>query len=194
VITPIENEDERIENYFANEKVCFAAFAALYSELVPEELYRDIVKYPTEHLLRYWDKDSAQYDQSKLDGPYNFEYFLWFVPCVKDAEVRQRLTAVLRQNPAQFWEVDFSKSDSDYVHLPCDYGVCSPDCIVYPAVRELVDDALSYRIKQQCPDGKWPLGWSFGKSEGLRRLQTLYEAHRTNEMLVKLKRFGRIEL
>ena len=37
-ITPIESEDERIEKYDANEKACFAAFVALYSELVPDEL------------------------------------------------------------------------------------------------------------------------------------------------------------
>ena len=78
VITPIENEDERIKNYDANEKACFAAFVALYSELIPDEMYRDIIKYPTEHILRHWDKNSPDYDKSFLDGPYNFEYFLWF--------------------------------------------------------------------------------------------------------------------
>ena len=52
VITPIEDEDERIRRYDVNEKVCFAAFIALYSELVPKELYKDIIKYPTEYILR----------------------------------------------------------------------------------------------------------------------------------------------
>ena len=90
-------------------------------------------------------------------------------------------------------ELDFAKSDSGYVHLPCD-GVTSPDSIVYPAVKGLVDDSLGYRIKQQSEDGRWPLGWSLGEDEAFRKLQVLYEAYKTTGMLVKLKRFNRIEL
>ena len=90
-------------------------------------------------------------------------------------------------------ELDFTKSDNDYVHLPCD-GIASPDNIIYPAVKDLVDDSLDYRIKQQSGDGRWPLGWSFGKDEGLCKLQVLYEAYRTMGMLAKLGRFGRIEM
>ena len=59
-ITLIENEDEKIKNYDANERVCFAAFVALYSEIVPEELYRDIIKYPIEYILRYYDEKLAK--------------------------------------------------------------------------------------------------------------------------------------
>jgi len=192
-ITPIENEDERIKNYDANEKACFAAFVALYSELVPDELYRDIIKYPTEHILRYWDKNSPDYDKSFLDGPYNFEYFLWFVPCLKDKVMADKLTAILRQNPTTFMELDYAKSDNDYVHLPCD-SVDSPDNIIYPAVKDLVDDSLGYRLKQQSDDGRWPLGWSLGEGESFRKLQVLYETYKTLGMLVKLERFGMIEL
>ena len=197
VITPIDNEDERIKNYDANEKACFAAFAALYSELVPEELYQNIIKYPVEHILRYWDENSPEYNKSSRDvfaGPYDFEYFLWFVSCLKDRGLADKLAAILRQNPTACWELDYTKSDNDYVHLPCDYWVCSPDDIIYPAVKVLVDDSLTYRIKQQCEDGKWPLGWSFGEGEELRKLQVLYEAYKTMEMLAKLKRFDRIEM
>lgn len=90
-------------------------------------------------------------------------------------------------------ELDFAKAENDYVHLPCD-AIDSPDNIIYPAVKKLVDDSLEYRMKQQSDDGNWPLGWSFGSGEGLCKLQTLYEASRTMKMLVKLSRFGRIEL
>lgn len=193
VITPIANEDERIKRYDANEKVVFAAFVAYYSELVPEELYHDIIKYPIEYIFRYWDENSPYYNKGIFDEgtPYDFEYFQWFVPCLKDRIIASKLTSVLCQNPTAFMEPDYAKSDHDYVHLPCDI-VASPDSIIYPAVKDLVDDSLGYRMKQQSDDGRWPLGWSLGDEDGFRKLQVLYEASRTLEMLVKLKQFGRI--
>ena len=192
--TPIENEDARIKVYDANEKVCFAAFVSYYSEIVPDELYLDIIKYPIEHILRYWDENSPDYNKNIFEEgePYNFEYFQDFVPYLKDKEVIDKLTSILCQNPTAFMELDFAKSEYDYVHLPCD-SVSSPDSIVYPAVKNLVDESLEYRMKQQSDDGRWPLGWSFGESEALKRLQVKYEAYRTLLMLVKLKQFGRIE-
>jgi hypothetical protein len=192
VISPIEDEDERIRRYDANEKVCFAAFVALYSELVPKELYKDIIKYPTEYILRYYDENSPEYGKVQLSH-YDFEYFQWFVSCLKDKDTADKLTSILRQNPTAFMELDFAKSDNDYVHLPCD-AIDSPNNIIYPAVKKLADESLSYRINQQSDDGRWPLGWSFGESEGLRKLQVLYEAHLSMKMLAKLGRFGRIEL
>ena len=102
------------------------------------------------------------------------------------------MTSVLCQNPTAFMELDYAKSDGDYVHLPCDV-VGSPDSILYPAVKDLVEESLDYRMKQQSEDGRWPLGWSFGSGAGLHNLQIRYEAYRTLLMLVKLKRFGRIE-
>jgi len=194
VITPSESEDERIWQYAANEKVCFAAFVALYPELVPPELYTDIIKYPTEYILRYYDEKSPAYRQDIFDkgSPYDFEYFQWFMSCLPDKEPAAKLTAILRQNPTAFMELDYAKSDDDYVHLPCGW-IDSPDNIIYPVVKEHVDASLEYRMKQQCADGRWPLGWTFGESEGLQRLQTLYETSLTLKMLVKLKRFGRIE-
>jgi len=190
---PMADDEERIRKYNANEQVCFAAFVAYYSEIVPEELYREIIKFPTQHILRYWDENSPEYSETFFDGPYAFEYFLDFVPCLKDKALADKLTAILRQNPTKAWELDFAKSDTDYVHLPCDYGVCSPDNIVYPVVKDLVDEALSYRIRQQCENGKWPLGWSYGDSEGMRRLEAKSDVTRTVNMLVKLNRFGRID-
>lgn len=193
VIAPIEREAERIEKYDANEKVCFAAFVALYSELVPNQLYQDIIKYPIEYILRYWDQNSPDYNKRIFDDAmlYDFEYFQWFVPCLKDKNIANKLTSILCQNPTAFMELDYAKSDNDYVHLPCDV-VGSPDSIIYPTVKDLVDDSLEYRMKQQTDDGRWPLGWSFGEDEEFRKLQILYEAHYTMEMLAKLKRFGRI--
>ncbi|MDD4494831.1 MAG: hypothetical protein PHV32_10900, partial [Eubacteriales bacterium] len=96
-ITPIENENERIEKYDANEKVCFAAFVALYSEIVPEKLYRDIIKYPIEYIMRYWDENSPDYNKNIFveGSPYDFEYFQWFVPCLKDKVIADKLTAIL---------------------------------------------------------------------------------------------------
>lgn len=191
--TPIADEDERIRAYDANEKACFAAFVSYYSELVPDKLYRDIIKYPIEHILRYWDENSPRYDKNIFDSgePYQFEYFQDFVSCLKDGDVKEKLTSILCQNPTAFMELDFAKSESDYVHLPCD-SVNSPDSIVYPAVKNLVDESLTYRLNQQNDDGRWPLGWSFGDDEALQKLQIKYEAYRSLLMLVKLKCFGRI--
>lgn len=193
-ITPLENEDERIEKYDANEKVCFAAFVALYSELVPDELYQDIIKYPIEYILRYYDENSPDYNKEIFDdgSPYDFEYFGWFVLCLKDKDIAEKLTAILCQNPTAFMELDYAKSDNEYVHLPCD-AINSPNNIIYPAVKDLVDDSLGFRIKQQGDDGRWPLGWSFGDSEGFRKLHILYEASRTMGILAELGRFGRID-
>ena len=190
-----DTEDERIKRYEANEFVCFAAFVAYYPEIVPEELYTEIIKYPMQHILRYWDENSPEYDKTLFTdrGPYDFEYFQGFVHCLKDSDIKDRLAAILRQNPTAFMELDYAKSDNDYVHLPCDC-VSSPDSIIYPVVKSLVDDSLAYRMKVQRADGSFPLGWSFGKSDELKRMEKLYEAHLTVEMLIKLKRFGRIEL
>jgi len=105
---------------------------------VPEELYRQIIKYPTEHILRFWDKNSPEHTKAVFDGPYAFEYFLWFVPCLKDKIMADKLTVILQQNPTFAWELDFAKSNTEYVHLPCDYGVCSPDSIIYPVVSNIL--------------------------------------------------------
>jgi len=185
------NEDEKIKGYCANEKACFAAFVALYPEIVPDELCRNILKYPTEHLLRYWNENSAEYDKEIL-SLYDFEYFQWFVSCVKDDILKNKLTEILRQNPTSFMELDFAKSDNEYVHLPCDW-IDSPDNVIYAAVKDLVNESLEWRIKQQADDGRWPLGWSMGDGEEFRKLQVKYEAWITMKMLGKLYRFGLIE-
>lgn len=138
-VTPIEDEDERIRRYDANEKVCFAAFVSCYSGLVPIELYKDILKYPTEHILRYWNENSPNYNRTIFDDgkPYNFEYFQEFIPHLKDRGLANKLISILRQNPTAFMELKFEKSENEYVHLPCD-SIDSPNSIVYPVVKELI--------------------------------------------------------
>lgn len=195
-ISPIENEDERIRKYDANEKACFAAFISYYSEIVPTELCEEILKYPVQHILRYYDINSPTYNHDLFNKncPYPFEYLVANVPYLKDKALVKRLSDILCQNPTAFMELDFARSDTDYVHLPCDWAVKSPDSIIYSTVKELVDESLDYRIKQQAEDGRWPLGWSFGNDKSMKELQTKYETYKTLEMLVKLKCFGKIEM
>lgn len=190
-ITYIEDVNERIKNYNANEKACFAAFVAYYSEIVPEELYRAIIKYPIEHIIRYWDNKSPDFRKSIfIEGePYEFEYFQWFVHCLSEKEVANKLTIILRQNPACFMELDYARSKNDYVHLPCDL-ISFPDNVIYPVVKNIVHDSLEYRMKLQSQDGRWALGWSLGSGKEFQKLQILYEANRTVAMLVKLKLFA----
>ncbi len=190
---PIISEEERIAKYDANQKVCFATFCSYYSELVPQELYNDIIKYPINHILKYWDENSPDYREEIFDKdkPYNFEYFQDFILFLKDKEIVKKLAEILCQNPTAFMELDYSRSDYDYVHLPCD-SVKRPDSVVYDTVSELFNESLNYRINQQSDDGRWPLGWSFGKDEELQKLQLKYETYLSLEFLVKLKRFERI--
>lgn len=191
---PIADEEERIKRYNANERACFAAFVSSYSELVPEDLCRDIIKYPTEHILRYWDENSPCCNKGIFAAgePYDIEYFQWLVPCLKDKSLADRLASILCQNPTAFMELDYAKSEREYVHLPCDV-VQGPESVVYPAVRELVLASLQYRMGQQSGDGRWPLCWSFGEGRGMQALQIKYEVYCTLAMLEKLDRFGMID-
>ena len=104
-----EEEAERVRRYDANEKAIFAAFVAFYPELVPDELYRDILWYPTQHILRHWDRNAPTYDSGLFcEGtPYAFEYFLWLIPFIRDKVLADRLVAILRQNPTAFMEAGF---------------------------------------------------------------------------------------
>lgn len=192
--SPIFDENERVRRYHANEKACFAAILAKYPALVPEHRLREILRCPVEHLLRHWDQHSAQYlpEIFASHEPYDLEYYQILVPCLPDAALRSRAAAILCQNPMAFLELDPEKSDHDYVHLACD-AVDSPENVLYPAIADAVEVSLSHRIGQQAADGRWPLGWFFGDSPGLRALQTKYEAFRTLGMLIKCYNFGRIQ-
>lgn len=110
-------------------------------------MYRDIIKYSIEYILQYWNVNSPEYNEKIFEdgSPYDFEYFGWLVPCLKDKDIAYKLTPVLCQKPTAFMELDYSKSDHDYVHLPCE-TVKFPDSVVYPVVKKLVDDSLEYRL------------------------------------------------
>lgn len=196
----IENEDIRIEKYSANGQASFAAFVALYSELVPQDLYKDIVKYPAEKILRYYDENSPLFRQSRTDKshideiavPYNMKCFQHFVACLKDKPLADKLSVILRQHPTECMQLDYGKWEDGYEELPCDI-VSTPDSVIYPAVKDLVDESLSYLIRQQKDDGAWHLTWHFGAGEAFGILERQYEMHLTMLILAELNRFGRIE-
>ena len=191
--SPIADRVERVRNYDANEKACFAAFVSEYPELVTKDLYDEIIYYPVEHLLRHWDHRSPGYDAKLFDKdcPYPFEYLHNFVVHLKDSVLVKNLSEILCQQPRAFMELHYARSDTEYVHLPCD-NINSPESVIYPAVKELVDESLDHRITQQAEDGRWPLGWSFGNDAAFRDLQLKYEVHLTLSMLLKLRAFNRL--
>jgi hypothetical protein len=196
----IEDENERIGKYNPNGEAALAAFVALYSELVPEGLYRDIIKYPVEKLLRYYDEASPLFGQSRTDdshrndiaSPYNLKCYQQFVKCLPDKALADRLAAILCQNPTACMQLDFKAWEKGYEEIPCDI-VDMPDSVVYPAVKDLVDGSLGYLIRQQSKDGAWHLTWHFGKGKAFRKLEKKWEMHLTMLILAELGRFGRIE-
>lgn len=196
----IEDENIRIKEYSPNGQAAFAAFVALYSELVPDVLYRDIIKYPVEKILRYYDENSPLFRQSATDNfyeddvsvPYNMKCFQQFVACLKDKSLAVRLGEILCQHPADCMQLNFAEWENGYEELPCDI-VVTPDSVIYPAVQELVDHSLSYLIRQQKEDGAWHLNYSFGEGVAFRKLEQEYEMHLTVLILAELHRFGRIE-
>lgn len=199
--TPIADFDERVRQYNPNGEASLAAMVALYPELVPQELYQDIIRYPIEHILRYYDETSplfgksARHDHGHNDNevPYNLKCYQQFVKCLPDKDLADKLAAILRQNPKACMELNYAAWEGDYVELPCDV-VETPDSVVYPVVKDLVDDSLDYLIRRQSSDGAWHLTWTFGEDERFRKLETLYEASYTMRVLASLKRFNRIEL
>jgi hypothetical protein len=196
----IEDEDERIMRYSPNGQATIAAFIAQYSELVPEDLYRDIIKYPVEKILRYYDKASPLYGTGSADdsfyyddqSPYNLKCYQQFVAYLKDKPLADKLTAILRQNPAACMQLDRAKWEQDYFELPCEI-VDTPESIVYPAVKDLVDASLDYLIRQQRDDGCWHLNFRLGEGAEFDKLQSDCETHLTMLILAELKRFGRVE-
>ena len=161
---PIADEDERILKYSPNGQAGIAAFIAEYSELVPEELYKDIIKYPVEKILRCYDKASPLYGKGNIDdsfhtddeSPYNLKCYQKFVACLKDKPLADKLAKILCQNPTACMQLD-------------------------------------YLIRQQNDDGCWHLHWRFGEGEAFAKMQTQFDAHLTMLILSELHRFGRIE-
>ena len=200
VFGPIDNEDERIKEYSANGQAAFSAFVALYKELVPDELYRDIIKYPIEKILGYYDENSPlfrllQTDKSFCDGiavPYNMKCLRQFVACLDDKTLADKLSAILSQHPTECMQLDYIKWEDGYEELPCDI-VQTPESIIYPAVKDLVDESIFCLIRQQKYDGAWHLTWRFGEGDAFRKLEHEYEMHLAVLILAELDRFGRIE-
>jgi hypothetical protein len=198
---PIADESERILKYNPNGQAALAAFIALYSELVPEDLYKDIIKYPVEKILRYYDKASPLFRKSGTDNvidgdiatPYNLKCYQQFVACLKNKLLAGKLTAILCQNPTACMQLDFVKWEKDYEDLPCEV-VNTPDSVIYTTVKDLLDDSLGYLIRQQKEDGGWHLNFHLGESDTFRKLEANFEAHLTMLVLTELRRFGRIEL
>jgi hypothetical protein len=195
-----DNDDERIRRYNPNGQASIAAFVALYSELVPDDLYCEIIKFPVGKILRYYDEASPLYGQSSTDGaivgdiatPYNLKCYQQFVACLKDKQLAEKLTAILRQNPTACMQLNFAEWEKGYEELPCDI-VNTPDSIIYPVVKELVDTSIGYLIRQQNDDGCWHLNWRLGSGEAFDKMQILFEMHLTNLVITELNRFGRIE-
>ena len=198
---PIADEDERILKYSPNGQAGIAAFIAQYSELVPEELYQDIIKYPVEKILRCYDKASPLYGKGNIDdsfqdddeSPYNLKCYQKFVACLKDKPLADKLAKILCQNPTACMQLDYAKWEQGYEELPCDI-VDTPESVIYPVVKDLVDESLDYLLKQQNADGCWHLHWRFGEGEAFVKMQTLFEAHLTMLILAEFGRFGRIKL
>ena len=196
----VADEDERIKQYDPNGQAGLAAFVALYSELVPEDLYKDIIRYPVEKILRYYDEASPLFGKSSTDkenkwgiySPYNSKCFQQFCDCLKDKPLAEKLKAILKQNPTACMDMDESCWEHGYHETPCDV-VVTPDSFIYPVVKDVVDESLEYEIRHQQADGAWHLNWRLGEGEAFDRLQAKFEVHYTMLTLAELNRFGRIE-
>ena len=199
-ISPMADVDERISHYKPNGEAALAAFVAFYAELVPEELYKEILRYPVEHILRYYDENSplfgksARHDHGKndIETPYNLKCYQQFVKCLQDRALADRLAAILCQNPTACMELNYSEWENTYAELPCDV-VETPDSVVYPAVKDVVDASLAYLVKRQSSDGAWHLTWSFGADERFRSMERRYEANYSLLVLTRLQRFNMID-
>lgn len=199
--TPIRDEDERILKYNPNRHSVLAAFMALYSDLVPEELYLDIIKYPVEKILLYYDKASplcgqsgkSEWHESDIAVPYNLKGYNQFVSCLKDSVLANKLKSILLQNPTVCMNLDKNKWSSDFEDVACEI-VSSPDSFLYTEVAHGVDESLDFLVEQMNKEGRWQLKWRLGEGEVFDRLQEKYDAHLTMLYLAILHRFGRIEI
>ena len=196
----MQDDDERIRQYNPNGEAALAAIVACWNDLVPLETYREIIRYPVEHIRRYYDENSplfgcsARLDHGKndIESPYNLKCYQQFVACLPDQALREELASILRQNPQACMQLDYSAWENGYEELPCDV-VQTPESVVYPAVAKLVQDSLDYLIRRQSEDGAWHLTWRFGEDQRFRKMERQYEAHYTMLVLQRLALFGRLE-
>lgn len=122
---PTDDFDERVKQYNPNGQAALAAFVALYSELVPEDLYKDIIRYPIEKILRYYDNNSplrldsdTEYFTDVAKSPYNMKCLQQFCDCLKDKKLATRLKNILRQDPTACMELDESVWGNGYHETP----------------------------------------------------------------------------
>lgn len=168
----------------------------MYSELVPKDLYEDIIKYPIEKIRQYCNPLSQCYQEEKgecVKSPYNIKCFQQFIDCLKEREIAEELKKILLLSPKSAMELDDTLWDKDYYETPC-HVVTTPESFLYQATKKEVDYALEYLICQQGDDGIWHLTWRFGKEEIFRDIERKYELQYTLNYLVELKRFRLIEL
>ena len=197
---PIADENERILMYRPNGQAALAAFVALYRDLVPQDLYRDIIRYPVEKILRYYDTASplggqsgkSEWHQNDIAIPYNMKCYNQFISCLQDAELAYTLKAILLQNPTACMNLNADNWQNDFENTACDI-VSSPASFLYPSLTCEVDKSLDYLIHRLSENTCWHLNWRFGEGAALDRLQEQFEAHLTMLYLALLNRFGRVE-
>ena len=198
---PIADIDERVKKYRPNRQAALAAFVSLYSELVPEDIYKDIIYYPVEKILRYYDNTSPLFKQSNTDDgfddditvPYNMKCYNQFVSCLKDTTLSDKLKVILLQNPTVCMNLDKNNWQNDFENVACEI-VSYPGSFLYPSLIGKVDESLDYLVQRMNKSSLWRLSWQLGKGEAFDRLQIKYETHLTLLYLTILNRFGRIEM
>lgn len=115
-----------------------------------------------------------------------------FVAYIKEKPLANKLTEILCQNPTACMQLDLKEWENGFEGIPCNI-VETPYSVIYPVVKNLVDDSLGYLIRQQGKDGAWHLNFSFGDSTKFRKLESQFETHLTVLILAELERFRRIE-
>ena len=167
---------------------------------MPEDVYKDIIYYPVEKILRYYDKASPLFKQSGKDDyfdndiaiPYNLKCYNRFIFCLKDNALSDKLKTILLQNPADCMNLDKNKWQNDFEDVACEIVGC-PESFLYPSLVKEVDESLDHLVLRMNENPIWRLSWRLGEGEAFDRLQTKYEAHLTMLYLAILNRFGRIE-
>ena len=152
-IEPVSDFDEKVKQYNPNGEAAFAALVALYSELVPKEMYDDIISYPVQHILRYYDLNSSLYGMSArkdhgrndIESPYNMKCYQMFINCLPDKKLADKLSEIICQNPTACMQLDYSAWEKGYEELPCEV-VETPKSVVYPVVKDIVEDSLDYLL------------------------------------------------
>lgn len=190
--------DERLQNYSPNGQASLAAFVALYEDIVPKDIFEDIIKYPIEKIIGYYDSKSPLFGlhtiddstENEIESPYNMKCLQQFCDCLKDKKISSKLQKILCQNPTASMELNQSLWEEGYRETPSDV-VTTPN-FLYKAIKEEVDVALDALIERQGIDGAWHLSWKFGDEDEFRQMERNYETYMTTLYLAELKRFKRI--